>query len=68
MYVHTVSVVVMGQSMVHSSLQSYCRNNMMMHMALRGLSTIAIDITNHTVRMFLVGRKVDDSSARGVGN
>ena len=51
-YVYTVSVVLVGQSVARSSVErcqrtlGYCRNKMMMHMALGVLTTIVTDLTN----------------------
>ena len=70
----SVSVVVTGQSMAHSSLERchqtlcYCKNKM--HTALEGLYTVAVDLTNYTVGKSIpdLGRRMDDSSASGVGS
>ena len=70
-----ISVVLMVQSMVHSTLERCqrtlyrCRNKMIMHTAVDGLRTIDPYLINCTVWKYIPDRDhgVDESSASGVG-
>ena len=73
-YIHTVYVDLIGQSMIHISLEicnrtvCYCGNETLMHTFLEGMNIIFIDLANYTNEMPEMDRKVDTSSVSRVGS